>query len=294
MNIILILYLLCVILILESTYGLTRVETLSEIVDENINHDNSGKDNQHESNRSTTQINEEYDELQPKIVETVKGLQLEKKKNSGAHLVKKIMKDNLSDQCDFIKHPLRRIQGKLCGSHYKVLDLDRFSNKDSVDKMTIKKSYRQLSLGVHPDKNPDNNAPTAFKIVQEAYECLSNDDRKSAFDQHLLLEEERIQIEREFLKLKIAAKTIDTIRTAHQYATRASDLVLHGSKYLWELADDYTIEWNETEIPIGKMILSVLAVWQVKLTAPILGLSLFIAKMNDDFVKQRHRKYYPF
>jgi hypothetical protein len=293
MHISLILCLLCVILSLEGLCGLTRVETLNEVIDENINNEDYASDN-HGSNRSATQINEEYDDLQPKIAETVKELQLQQKKKSGVHLVKKILKANLSDRCDLITHPLRSIQGKLCGSHYKVLDLDRFNNKDSVDKMTVKKSYRQLSLGVHPDKNPDTSAPTAFKIVQEAYECLSNDECKAAFDQHLAYEEERILVERALFRLRMKAKAVDALRTAHQYATQASSLVLYGTKYLWELADDYTVGWNETEIPIGKMILSFLAIWQVKLTAPILGFSLLMAKVNEDLVKQQHRKYYPF
>lgn len=63
--------------------------------------------------------------------------------------------------------------------YYEVLGMSRSASKDE-----IKKAYRKLALQYHPDKNPDNkDAEEHFKEVNEAYEVLSNDDKRRRYDQ---------------------------------------------------------------------------------------------------------------
>jgi curved DNA-binding protein len=63
--------------------------------------------------------------------------------------------------------------------YYRVLGVDR--NASEAD---IKKAYRTLAKQFHPDANPDNpSAETRFKEVNEAYEVLSDKEKRAQYDQ---------------------------------------------------------------------------------------------------------------
>lgn len=64
--------------------------------------------------------------------------------------------------------------------YYEVLGI----NRDASDE-EIKKAYRKLAMKHHPDRNPDNpNAEGHFKEAKEAYEILSDGQKRAAYDQH--------------------------------------------------------------------------------------------------------------
>lgn len=63
--------------------------------------------------------------------------------------------------------------------YYEVLGVSK--NADATE---IKKAYRKLALKYHPDKNPgDKEAEEKFKEAAEAYDVLSNDDKRHRYDQ---------------------------------------------------------------------------------------------------------------
>lgn len=63
--------------------------------------------------------------------------------------------------------------------YYEVLGLQKNASADD-----IKKSYRKLAMKYHPDRNPgDKSAEEKFKEAKEAYEVLSDDKRRTAYDQ---------------------------------------------------------------------------------------------------------------
>jgi molecular chaperone DnaJ len=62
--------------------------------------------------------------------------------------------------------------------YYEVLDVNRDAEEE-----TIKKAYRKLAMKWHPDRNPDNaKAEEHFKQAKEAYEILSDPDKRAAYD----------------------------------------------------------------------------------------------------------------
>jgi DnaJ-class molecular chaperone len=65
--------------------------------------------------------------------------------------------------------------------YYKILDVSRQSNQKQ-----IRDAYLQLSKRFHPDTNrQDLSFVAKFQIVQEAYETLSQDDRRDEYDSRL-------------------------------------------------------------------------------------------------------------
>lgn len=64
--------------------------------------------------------------------------------------------------------------------YYEILGIDK-----SADASAIKKAYRKKAIEFHPDKNPGNKeAEENFKLAAEAYEVLSDADKKARYDQY--------------------------------------------------------------------------------------------------------------
>lgn len=63
--------------------------------------------------------------------------------------------------------------------YYKILGLERSASADDV-----RKAYRKLAMQYHPDRNPGNKqAEEKFKDINEAYQVLSDPQKKARYDQ---------------------------------------------------------------------------------------------------------------
>lgn len=83
-------------------------------------------------------------------------------------------------QCETrIPHPASRICNMK--NYYYFLGVGENASEED-----IKKAYRKLSLKYHPDKNPDDDFFEArFREIQEAYEMLSDDEKRRIYDENL-------------------------------------------------------------------------------------------------------------
>ncbi|XP_039092110.1 dnaJ homolog subfamily B member 7 [Hyaena hyaena] len=65
--------------------------------------------------------------------------------------------------------------------YYEVLGVQRYASPED-----IKKAYHKVALKWHPDKNPENKeeAERKFKEVAEAYEILSNNEKRDIYDKY--------------------------------------------------------------------------------------------------------------
>ncbi len=64
--------------------------------------------------------------------------------------------------------------------YYDVLGIAK-----DADENTIKRAYRKLAMKYHPDRNPDDTqAAESFREITEAYEVLSDDQKRARYDQY--------------------------------------------------------------------------------------------------------------
>ena len=64
--------------------------------------------------------------------------------------------------------------------YYEILQVSKTATKQE-----IKKAYRKLAMKYHPDRNPDDKeAEEMFKKINEAYEVLSDDEKRAIYDRY--------------------------------------------------------------------------------------------------------------
>ena len=96
--------------------------------------------------------------------------------------------------------------------YYEVLGVEK-----NASDAEIKKAYRKLAMKYHPDQNPgDKTAEEKFKEINEAYEVLSDADKKARYDQNVVSEIEISFEEAAFgCEREITFSRIETCSTCH-------------------------------------------------------------------------------
>ncbi|XP_024995456.1 uncharacterized protein LOC112528666 [Cynara cardunculus var. scolymus] len=100
---------------------------------------------------------------------------LQSESDSKSRLIKEI--------CDISNHAISSC------AHHNTFDSNPFIDwyillqvEDNVGVDIIRKKYHKYALLLHPDKNKHPKAEFAFKLISEAYACLSDDTKRSEFD----------------------------------------------------------------------------------------------------------------
>ncbi|MCD7464227.1 hypothetical protein HAX54_052318 [Datura stramonium] len=124
-----------------------------------------------------------------------------------------VKSDEVSDGEELSEEHVQLIrQIKVKKDYYAILGLEKGCSVEE-----IRKSYRKLSLKVHPDKNKAPGSEEAFKKVSKAFKCLSDDDLRRQYDQTGLTEGFGI-----INSIMAFFGRSDMFRTAHVYRTRTN------------------------------------------------------------------------
>lgn len=122
--------------------------------------------------------------------------------------------------------------------YYKILYLKRNASIEE-----IKKSYRKLALKYHPDINKSPDANEAFLKIQEAYEILSDINKRAYFN--LLYDKYVANKEKDLITITIIEKTFKQ----HQSQARAKAKeygALKFNEYKEKVIDSISIAYNAT------------------------------------------------
>lgn len=85
-------------------------------------------------------------------------------------------------------------------NYYEILEVSPNASKEIIDK-----AYKTLAKKYHPDANSEDKkqwAEEKFKKINEAYEVISNEEKREEYDRELKRQEEQQLIEHEDLKIK--------------------------------------------------------------------------------------------
>jgi hypothetical protein len=146
------------------------------------------------------------------------------KEDAGEHSIRATFAAAKDEFCDWTRSPISTLRGDICGKYYKVLDLKRIpgeagSGEDANIEKRIKRAYRTKSLALHPDKNLERGASDAFKIVSEAYECLSDKACRNNYDSNIQVMERQIADWRQEVQLRIKKQIYFCVSEAHYYSS---------------------------------------------------------------------------
>lgn len=241
---------------------------------------------QNETKSSSTGDQVDYEEeMKSRQSEALRQRKFDGRKQEGLNAVRRTIDAASTDTCDWKTRPIAFIKGEVCGSHYKVLGLDRKSKL--TDKSKIKKKYRQLSLQLHPDKNPASEAEDAFNVLQGAYNCILDDACKDQYDQSLTAAEEQIFLNRERLKKVIIEKSMIALNQAHYYVSLGANRIYQIGMNFWEMMGEWQVTIFEESYPLGQPLTMLALLWKGQLLLKLHALSYIIIRVNYEIAKAR-------
>jgi len=224
-------------------------------------------------------------ELRAKQAEAARQRKIRERHEEGVHAVKRTIDASNSDSCDWKSQPISFIKGEVCGSHYKVLGIDR--KGQLLDKSGLKRKYRQMSLHLHPDKNPAENAEDAFTVLQDAYNCIVDDECKANYDSRLMAQETEIAWRRRQFKDEMIERTVVALNHAHYYISLAANHIYNVGMNFWDMMGDWQVTIFDESYPIGKPVAILALLWKGQFLLKIHALSYVVIRVNYEIAKAK-------
>jgi len=113
----------------------------------------------------------------------------------------------------------------------------------------VKKAYRLAAKTWHPDLNKDPGASEQFRIIQEAYEMLSNEQLRRKYDAGLMFE-------RDYEKSAAKRKEVVTEKFGWQPPIRAGWITAEGEESLGRFTIKTILSWSEITNERGESLVS--------------------------------------
>lgn len=187
-----------------------------------------------------------------------------------------------------VSNTLRSFKGEMCGSYYKILDVDKNTLNANIDenerKKLLKKKYRQLSLTVHPDKHGGSaEAHVAFEKVQDAFDCLSDDSCRQMYDNKLNSIELSILQSRLQTKDLVVKALKKSFKIVHYYISVAAYSIHRMGSKVASFFDKWRISLFEDSVslPIGKMAMWLIIALKAKSLFLVYGIAYTIVALNN-------------
>lgn len=167
----------------------------------------------------------------------------------------KLSFSRLPDPLNFVTNSLKNFKGEMCGSYYKILDVDKSTINDQMDdsarKKLLKKAYRKLSLTVHPDKHGGSSeAHIAFEKIQDAYDCLSDDTCRETYDVKLQSIEQSILQHRLKMREIFLTAVKRTIKVVHYHTSVTAFFIRHMGNQIANFFDRWQVSAANIAITI--------------------------------------------
>ena len=232
------------------------------------------------------EIRLEYErELKARQAEARRQQKLREKRVESVNAVKHAIHASTTDRCDWKTNPVAVLKGEVCGSHYKVLGMNRRS--EEFNKSQVKKAFRRMSLSLHPDKNPTEDAQKAFEILQNAYDCILDDECKESYDEQLAALEERIYWEREGIKHAIMTKSMSILKQAHYYISIAANHVYQIGMNFWNICGGWKITVFDEEYPVGRPVAIAVLLWRGQFLLKLHAIAYLVVRVNYEIAKAK-------
>ena len=191
-----------------------------------------------------------------------------------------VLRQASDERCDWRIKPIAYIRGHICGSYYKILNVDR---NESLDEVELKKAFTATVKAVEPYIHNVESAMEAYKYIYVAFECLSDDTCREEYNKMLDRQAVAIAQGRKQLKDDVQEIALHVMKRTGSCIFMSSSILYEWGINLWELADRWEIRIPEVGvIPMGKFLIASILFIKGQVLLKLHGLNWLIVRINQE------------